>query len=89
MSCSSIDLKAYLLGETPERVYEQIEEFIIYAGGLGNLLSMGQAGFLSHEDTVDSMTLFGKEVLPRLKAFRQPGAEAAISDRAPGAQRRA
>jgi alkanesulfonate monooxygenase SsuD/methylene tetrahydromethanopterin reductase-like flavin-dependent oxidoreductase (luciferase family) len=74
---------------TPERVYEQIEEFIIYAGGLGNLLSMGQAGFLSHEDTVDSMTLFGKEVLPRLKAFRQPAAEAAIADRAPGAQRRA
>jgi hypothetical protein len=30
---------------------------------------MGQAGFLSHQDTVDSMTLFGKEVLPRLKAM--------------------
>ena len=23
-------------------------------------------------DTVDSMTLFGKEVLPRLKAYKQP-----------------
>jgi hypothetical protein len=33
---------------------------------------MGQAGFLSHADTVDSMTLFGKEVLPRLKAEPDP-----------------
>ena len=37
---------------------------------------MGHAGFLSHEDTVDSMTLFGKEVLPRLKALQQPDAPA-------------
>jgi hypothetical protein len=34
-------------------------------------LSMGQAGFLSHDDTVDSMTLFGKDVLPRLQARQQ------------------
>jgi hypothetical protein len=35
---------------------------------------MGQAGFLSHADTVDSLTLFAKEVLPRLKDYPQPGA---------------
>ena len=59
---------AILFCGTPDQVHDQIAEFIDYTGGLGHLLSMGQAGFLSHEDTVDSMTLFGKEVLPRLKA---------------------
>jgi hypothetical protein len=33
---------------------------------------MGQAGHLSHQDTIDSMTLFGKEVLPRLQAAHAP-----------------
>jgi hypothetical protein len=28
---------------------------------------MGQAGFLEHEETVKGMTLFAKEVYPRLK----------------------
>ena len=59
---------AILFCGTPDQVYEQIAGFADYAGGLGHLLSMGQGGFLSHQDTVDSMTLFGKEVLPRLKA---------------------
>jgi alkanesulfonate monooxygenase SsuD/methylene tetrahydromethanopterin reductase-like flavin-dependent oxidoreductase (luciferase family) len=57
---------------TPDQVYQQITEFIDYTGGLGNLLSMTHAGFLSHEDTTDSLTLFGKEVLPRLKDYKQP-----------------
>jgi alkanesulfonate monooxygenase SsuD/methylene tetrahydromethanopterin reductase-like flavin-dependent oxidoreductase (luciferase family) len=63
---------AILFCGTPDQVHAQIAEFVDYTGGLGHLLSMGQAGFLSHADTVDSMTLFGKEVLPRLKAA-QPG----------------
>ncbi len=61
---------------TPDQVYGQIVDFIDYCGGMGNLLSMGQAGFLSHEDTVDNLTLFGKEVLPRLKEYKQPVVEA-------------
>ena len=60
---------AILFCGTPDQVHAQIAAFIDYTGGLGHLLSMGQAGFLSHQDTVDSMTLFGKEVLPRLKAM--------------------
>jgi hypothetical protein len=43
---------------------------------MGNLLMMGQAGYLSHEDTVDNLTLFSKEVLPRLQEYRQPAAQA-------------
>jgi alkanesulfonate monooxygenase SsuD/methylene tetrahydromethanopterin reductase-like flavin-dependent oxidoreductase (luciferase family) len=63
---------------TPDQVYRQMVEFIDYTGGLGHFLSMTQAGFLSHADTVDSLTLFGKEVLPRLKDYKQPAtAEAA------------
>jgi alkanesulfonate monooxygenase SsuD/methylene tetrahydromethanopterin reductase-like flavin-dependent oxidoreductase (luciferase family) len=61
---------AILFCGTPDQVHAQITQFADYAGGLGHLLSMGQAGFLPHAETVDSMTLFGKEVLPRLKAVQ-------------------
>jgi alkanesulfonate monooxygenase SsuD/methylene tetrahydromethanopterin reductase-like flavin-dependent oxidoreductase (luciferase family) len=60
---------------TPDQVYTQIVEFCEYCGGMGNLLMMGHAGAMSHEDTVDNLTLFSKEVLPRLKAYKQPVAE--------------
>jgi alkanesulfonate monooxygenase SsuD/methylene tetrahydromethanopterin reductase-like flavin-dependent oxidoreductase (luciferase family) len=60
---------AILFCGTPDQVYRQIADFAAYTGGLGHFLSMGQAGFLSHDDTVDSMRLFGSEVLPRLKAL--------------------
>jgi len=61
---------------TPDQAYQQIVEFCDYCGGMGNLLMMGHAGFLNHEDTVDNLTLFAKEVLPRLKEYKQQGAEA-------------
>ena len=32
-----------------------------------DLLIMGQAGFLDHDETVKGMTLFSREVYPRLK----------------------
>ncbi len=53
--------------------------FCEHCGGMGNLLMMGQAGFLTHEQTVDNLTLFAREVLPRLKAWKQPDAEAAAA----------
>jgi alkanesulfonate monooxygenase SsuD/methylene tetrahydromethanopterin reductase-like flavin-dependent oxidoreductase (luciferase family) len=61
---------------TPDQVYEQLVGFCDYCGGMGNLLMMGHGGFLSHEDTVDNLTLFAKEVLPRLREYKQPVAEA-------------
>ena len=64
---------------TPDQVYDQITDFIEHCGGMGNLLMMGHAGGMSHEDTVSNLTLFGKEVLPRLKEFRQPDAAAAVA----------
>lgn len=57
---------------TPDQVYQQIVDFTEYCGGMGNLLMMGHAGFLSHEDTVSNLTIFAKEVMPRLKAYKQP-----------------
>ena len=60
---------------TPDQVYDQLVEFCEYCGGMGNLLMMGQAGFLSHEDTVDNLTLFAKQVMPRLQTYKQPVAE--------------
>jgi alkanesulfonate monooxygenase SsuD/methylene tetrahydromethanopterin reductase-like flavin-dependent oxidoreductase (luciferase family) len=62
---------------TPDQVYAQIVDFAESCGGLGNFLSMSHAGFMSHEDTVANLTLFAKEVLPRLQEYRQPSARAA------------
>jgi alkanesulfonate monooxygenase SsuD/methylene tetrahydromethanopterin reductase-like flavin-dependent oxidoreductase (luciferase family) len=65
---------------TPDQVYEQITDFAESCGGMGNLLSMGHAGPMSHEDTVENLTLFAKEVLPRLKDYRQPNETAAAAE---------
>lgn len=62
---------------TPDQVYEQIVEFCDYCGGMGNLLMMGHAGSMSHADTVENLTLFAREVMPRLKEYKQPEAAAA------------
>ena len=59
-----------LFAGTPDQVYEQIVDFSETIGGLGNLLMMGQAGPMSHADTVGNLSLFAKEVLPRLKEYK-------------------
>jgi alkanesulfonate monooxygenase SsuD/methylene tetrahydromethanopterin reductase-like flavin-dependent oxidoreductase (luciferase family) len=51
---------------TPDDVWEQLKAFYGHVGGFGHLLMMGQGGLLDHEDTVANLTLFSKEVLPRL-----------------------
>lgn len=51
---------------TPDDVWDQLKAFYDHVGGFGHLLMMGQGGHISHEDTVDNLTLFSKEVLPRL-----------------------
>ncbi len=64
---------------TPDEVYQQIVAFCENCGGMGNLLMMGQGGELPHAQTVDNLTLFSREVLPRLKAWQQPDAAAAAA----------
>ena len=76
-SASAEDLIAagILFCGTPDEVYEQIVDFCRYCGGMGNLLMMGHAGYLTHEQTVDNLALFAREVYPRLKAWKQPDAD--------------
>jgi alkanesulfonate monooxygenase SsuD/methylene tetrahydromethanopterin reductase-like flavin-dependent oxidoreductase (luciferase family) len=64
-----IDAGVLFAGD-PDMVYNQIKDFHSYAGGLGNLLMMAQGGWLDHANTVDNLTLFSKEVLPRLKELK-------------------
>lgn len=64
---------------TPDQVYDQIVDFCEHCGGMSNLLMMGHGGELTHAQTVDNLTLFASEVLPRLRAYRQPDAEAAAA----------
>ena len=74
---------------TPDQVYEQIVDFCDYCGGMGNLLMMGHAGFLTHEQTADNLTLFAREVYPRLKAWKQPDAEQVGAEAMAGAEKAA
>lgn len=57
-----------LFAGSPDDVYEQICQFDDDVGGFGNLLMMGHAADMGHDSVVDNLNLFGKEVLPRLKA---------------------
>jgi alkanesulfonate monooxygenase SsuD/methylene tetrahydromethanopterin reductase-like flavin-dependent oxidoreductase (luciferase family) len=52
---------------TPDKVFEQIKTFYYHVGGFGNLLLMGQAGHLDHDETVAGIRTFAREVYPRLK----------------------
>ncbi len=51
---------------TPDDVFEQAKAFYDHVGGFGHLLMMGQGGTISHEETVSNLTLFSREVLPRI-----------------------
>ncbi len=51
---------------TPDDVWDQLKAFYDHVGGFGHLLMMGQGGHISHDDTVANLTLFSKEVLPRM-----------------------
>ena len=53
----------------PETVVRQIRRHYDGVGGYGNLLIMGQAGFLEHDETMTSIRLLGSEVAPRLAEF--------------------
>ena len=57
---------------TPDQVFEQIKQFNAQVGGLGNLIIMGQGGTLGYEDTCDNLSLFAKEVMPRLPELDMP-----------------
>ena len=51
---------------TPDSMVAQIKRFYERVGGFDHLLMMQQAGFLDHQRTVRSMTLFARDVLPQI-----------------------
>jgi hypothetical protein len=55
---------------TPDMVFRQISDFYEHVGGFGHLLMQAQGAYMSHEDTVENVTLFAKEVLPRLQELQ-------------------
>ncbi|MDE2582184.1 MAG: LLM class flavin-dependent oxidoreductase [Rhodospirillales bacterium] len=61
---------------TPDDVYEQLKDFNARMGGVGHLLFFGQGGFLDHQDTVENIRLFAREVAPRIAELNRPRAAA-------------
>jgi alkanesulfonate monooxygenase SsuD/methylene tetrahydromethanopterin reductase-like flavin-dependent oxidoreductase (luciferase family) len=56
---------------TPDEVYEQFIDFYDTVGGFGHFLMMAQAGTMNYADTAENLTLFAKEVLPRLVDYHR------------------
>jgi alkanesulfonate monooxygenase SsuD/methylene tetrahydromethanopterin reductase-like flavin-dependent oxidoreductase (luciferase family) len=65
---------------TPDDVYDQIKALNDSVGGFGHLLFFGQGGFLDHKDTVANITLFAKEVMPRLRELNQEPQKAVAAE---------
>jgi alkanesulfonate monooxygenase SsuD/methylene tetrahydromethanopterin reductase-like flavin-dependent oxidoreductase (luciferase family) len=59
-----------LFAGNPDSVYRQIMEFYDKVGGFGHLALIGRSGFMTHAESVKGITLFAKEVLPRLRAMQ-------------------
>jgi alkanesulfonate monooxygenase SsuD/methylene tetrahydromethanopterin reductase-like flavin-dependent oxidoreductase (luciferase family) len=60
---------------TPDDVFDQLHAFHAHVGGFGHPLMMGQGGTISHGDTVANLTMFSREVLPRLGELGRAVAE--------------
>ncbi|MGE0626748.1 MAG: LLM class flavin-dependent oxidoreductase [Hyphomicrobiaceae bacterium] len=74
---------------TPDQVFEQIKQFWEFSGGFGNMLIMGQAGFLSDADALKSMRLYAKEVYPRLRELTRNADPAELYERSKAMPERA
>jgi alkanesulfonate monooxygenase SsuD/methylene tetrahydromethanopterin reductase-like flavin-dependent oxidoreductase (luciferase family) len=65
---------------SPDDVYDQIKALSDSVGGFGHLLMFGQGGFLDHKDTVANITLFAREVMPRLRELNTELKKAVAAD---------
>lgn len=59
--------RGILFAGSPDTVYQQIMDFYARVGGFGHLVLIGRSGFMTHAEAEKGITLFAKEVLPRLK----------------------
>jgi alkanesulfonate monooxygenase SsuD/methylene tetrahydromethanopterin reductase-like flavin-dependent oxidoreductase (luciferase family) len=57
-----------LFAGTPDQVYEQIKSFYDSVGGFGNML-VQMGGTMTHDEIKDSLTLYARDVQPRLEAL--------------------
>jgi alkanesulfonate monooxygenase SsuD/methylene tetrahydromethanopterin reductase-like flavin-dependent oxidoreductase (luciferase family) len=58
-----------LFAGNPDGVFAQIKQFHDDVGGFGHLTMIGRTGFMTHAESEKSIRLFGREVLPRLRAI--------------------
>ena len=65
---------------TPDDVYNQIVDFNTQVDGIGNIIFMAQGGFSDFDDTRTNLTLFAKEVMPRLADLAEEVEEPAAAD---------
>jgi alkanesulfonate monooxygenase SsuD/methylene tetrahydromethanopterin reductase-like flavin-dependent oxidoreductase (luciferase family) len=70
-SVDSLIERGVLFCGSPDTVFKQLKKFYTHVGGFGNLLSMGQAGFLNHQETTKGIRLLAQEVLPRLRELQR------------------
>lgn len=69
MSVEALIERGIVFAGNPDTVFEQIRRHHEFVGGYGNLLMLGQSGFLEHDDTVKSIKLFARNVAPRIRAL--------------------
>jgi alkanesulfonate monooxygenase SsuD/methylene tetrahydromethanopterin reductase-like flavin-dependent oxidoreductase (luciferase family) len=62
--------KGFVFAGSPESVFKQIKRQYEAVGGYGNLIALGQGGFMDREETASSLRLFAAEVLPRLQELK-------------------
>jgi alkanesulfonate monooxygenase SsuD/methylene tetrahydromethanopterin reductase-like flavin-dependent oxidoreductase (luciferase family) len=62
----------------PDQVYEQICAFVDSVGGLGHLFMMCHGGFMTHKESGANLTLFAREVAPRLRERYPVAAEGVV-----------
>ena len=58
-----------IIAGTPKKVIEKVR-YLHDRCGVGHLLMMNQAGFMTHEETKRSMELFATEVYPELRTWQ-------------------
>src|ERR1700746_390151 len=64
---------------TPDDDHGEIKALSNSVGGFGHLLMFGQGVFLDHKETVANITLFAREVMPRLRELNAEPQRAAAA----------
>lgn len=65
-SLEELEQQGLLIYGTPDVVAHKIKKLHEAVGGFDHLLMMQHAGFMSHKTTINSMTLFAREVYPQI-----------------------